>query len=348
MARPKKGEESSKDPGTLHISREEFLRTRDAVVTGLATLECAVQDLSRAYILHTSTVLGNGTRPSFEVPHFTNPLGGGAGLFGGPAQAAAAVAPEQSVKQEPEKKRKRAPHDKNAPKRPRTPYFLYMQFARDGIAREMGSDFSNKQVQEEGTRRWNSMAKDEKEQWAELYGCNYAAYKRKVKAYKAGLPIPEYTTEESRQLFDEDRNIGAAPAPTQEATSDHGANVNSDKDSDATSSSSDDDESPEPPKVVSPPKSPRASKRGKGAKGKVVETKASPVEEAAPVEPTPKSPETERKKKATRKNDTKVSVGSTEPKQDVQVDSGSSPVKAKKAADAKPARRKRKSEALDF
>ena len=31
MARPKKGEEQVKDAGTLSISREEFVRTRDAV-----------------------------------------------------------------------------------------------------------------------------------------------------------------------------------------------------------------------------------------------------------------------------------------------------------------------------
>ncbi|CAL8583432.1 hypothetical protein XPA_009056 [Xanthoria parietina] len=345
MARPKKGEEQSKDPGTLLISREDFVRTRDSVVTGLATLQSAVQDLSRAYITHTNTVLGKGTGSSLELPYFTNPLGGEMSLFGGPAQAPAAAAPEQSAKPEA-KKRKRAPHDKNAPKRPRTPYFLYMQFARDGIAREMGNDYSNKQVQDEGTRRWNSMGKDEKEQWAELYGCNYAGYKRKVQAYKAGRPIPDFTAEEARQLYDEDRNIGAAPAPAHDATSDHDENVDSEEEADTTSSS--DEESPEPPKAVSPPKSPRASKRGKGAKGKV-EKKTSPVKEAAPVEPSPKSPETERKKKGTRKHDAKATVGTTEPKpEDQAADSGSSPTKAKKDSEPEPKskRKKRKSEAL--
>ena len=257
MARPKKGEEQSKDAGTLLISREEFVRTRDSVsdvyrlsvimlrglseaittsrssssmrsnssrsyvseiasapsnacvsprnhaqgttyhhlvlqcprnrmaasiqnvqglvapgranptfipkvVTGLATLQSAVQDLSRAYITHTNTVLGKGTGSSVELPFFTNPLGGEIGLFGGRTQTPVAAAPEQSAKAEG-KKRKRAPHDKNAPKRPRTPYFLYMQFARDGISRDMGPGFTSKQVQDEGTRRWNSMGKGEKE-----------------------------------------------------------------------------------------------------------------------------------------------------------------------------------------
>ncbi|KAL8926947.1 MAG: hypothetical protein Q9172_001608 [Xanthocarpia lactea] len=358
MARPKKGEEQSKDAGTLLISREEFVRTRDSglvapgqanptfipkVVTGLATLQSAVQDLSRAYITHTNTVLGKGTGSSVELPFFTNPLGGEIGLFGGRTQTPVAAAPEQSAKAEG-KKRKRAPHDKNAPKRPRTPYFLYMQFARDGISRDMGPGFTSKQVQDEGTRRWNSMGKGEKEQWAELYGCNYAAYKKKVQAYKAGLPIPEFTSDEARQLYDEERNIGAAPAPAQDASSEHEENVDSGEEESGTSSS--DEESPEPPKAVSPPKSPRASKRGKGAKGKV-EKKASPVKESGPAEPSPKSPETDKKKKGTKKSDAKATVGSTEPKHDVQVESGSSPTKSKKENEPKPKRRKRKSEATE-
>ncbi|KAL8774027.1 MAG: hypothetical protein Q9209_001135 [Squamulea sp. 1 TL-2023] len=313
------------------------------VVTGLASLQSAVQDLSRAYITHTNTVLGKGTGSlSLEMPYFTNPLGGEIGLFGGRTQTPAATAPEQIVKVEG-KKRKRAPHDKNAPKRPRTPYFLYMQFAREGISRDMGPGFSSKQVQDEGTRRWNAMGKQEKEQWAELYGCNYAAYKKKVQAYKAGLPIPEFTSEEARQLYDEEKNTGVAPpAPAQDATPDHDEDVDSEDESETSSS---DEESPEPPKAVSPPKSPRASKRGKGTKGRTAE-KASP-KEPTPVEPTPKTPETDRKKKGTKKSDAKATVGTAEPKDDVQIGTSSSPTKSKKDSEPKPKRRKRKSEATD-
>ena len=61
------------------------------------------------------------------------------------------------------KKRKRAPHDKNAPKRPVTPYFLYMQTARPLIAREMEPGVSAKEVADEGTRRWNDMPSEERE-----------------------------------------------------------------------------------------------------------------------------------------------------------------------------------------
>ncbi|KAL8724306.1 MAG: hypothetical protein Q9166_008023 [cf. Caloplaca sp. 2 TL-2023] len=342
MARPKKGEEQSKDSASLQISIEDFVRTRDSVVTGLATLQSAVQDLSRAYIAHTNTVIGKGTGSSLELLNFANPLGGENGLFGGRTQTPAAANPEPNPKGEG-KKRKRAPHDKNAPKRPRTPYFLYMQFAREGIARDMGPDSTAKQVQDEGTRRWNSMGKEEKDQWADLYGCNYAAYKKKVQAYKAGLPIPEFTSEEARQLYDEERNIGAAPVPAQEASSDHDENLESLEESETSSS---DEESPVPPKVVSPPKSPRASKRGKGAKGKA-EKKASPVTEPLPVERSRKSPETQKKKKISKKSEPRATVGVAEPKKEAQVDTGSSPTRSKKDSEPKQKRRKRKSEATD-
>ena len=55
-----------------------------------------------------------------------------------------------------------APHDKNAPKRPVTPYFLYMQTMRGEIANEMPPGHTAKQVNEEGTRRWVNMPEAEK------------------------------------------------------------------------------------------------------------------------------------------------------------------------------------------
>lgn len=61
------------------------------------------------------------------------------------------------------KKRKRAPHDKNAPKRPVTPYFLYMQTARSLIAAEMEPGHSAKEVADEGTKRWNEMPPEDRE-----------------------------------------------------------------------------------------------------------------------------------------------------------------------------------------
>ncbi|KAL8726154.1 MAG: hypothetical protein Q9181_006164 [Wetmoreana brouardii] len=322
-----------------HNSNQAHLTITPQVVTGLATLQSAVQDLSRAYIAHTNTVIGKGTGSSLELLNFANPLGGENGLFSGGRMATPAPVVEQSEV----KKRKRAPHDKNAPKRPVTPYFLYMKYAREGIAREMGSGATAKQVADEGTRRWNTMDKEEKERWAELYGCNYAAYKKKIQAYKAGLPIPEFTTEEAKQLYEEQRQAGASSAPAHDALSDHDAKSDSDAESDESSS---DEEPPPPPKVISPPKSPRASKRGKGAKEKA-EKKVSSVDKPQPIERSTTSPEVDRKKKSSKKRDAKAMDEIVEPKKSSQIDVGSSSIKTKKDGDSKQKRKKRKSEATD-
>ena len=136
------------------------------VVTGLATLQSAVSDLSRAYIAHTDTVIGKGNASSLEQLNISNPLGGENGLFGGrgPTPAPTAEAPPEG------KKRKRAPHDKNAPKRALTPFFLYLQTARPALAAEMGSGHTAKEVQDEGGRRWREMTdKDKSVSWASIY-----------------------------------------------------------------------------------------------------------------------------------------------------------------------------------
>ena len=128
------------------------------VVTGLSTLQSAVQDLSRAYIAHTNTVIGKAPGSSLELLSLANPLSGDNVFFGG---RTATPGPNLDVAEG--KKRKRAPHDKNAPKRPVTPYFLYMQTARSMIAGEMEPSHSAKEVADEGTRRWNDMPPEERE-----------------------------------------------------------------------------------------------------------------------------------------------------------------------------------------
>ncbi|KAL8972629.1 MAG: hypothetical protein Q9183_000433 [Haloplaca sp. 2 TL-2023] len=310
------------------------------VVTGLATLQSAVQDLSRAYIAHTNTVLGKGSGSSLELLNFANPIGGENGLFSG---RLATPGPAPVAEQGEVKKRKRAPHDKNAPKRPVTPYFLYMQYAREGIAKEMGPSAPAKQVADEGTRRWNTMPDSEK---ADFYGCNFAAYKKKVQAYKAGLPIPEVSHEEAKALHEEEKKTGAPPAPVQEASSDHEDKSESEDDSDESSSSSED----EPPKAPSPPKSPRTSKRGKGAKEKAAK-KAAPVEKPAPVERSNTTPEVDKKKKTTKKKDAPAVDAISERRKivpaPVPAEVEASPALSKKDGQSKPKRKKRKSEAVD-
>ena len=129
-------------------------------MTGLTSLQAAVQDLARAYIGHTDTVLGNkGEGSSFA--HFnlaTKPLGGDSGFFSAraPTPAPAPEAPADG------KKRKRAPHDKNAPKRALTPFFLYLQSERANIGSQLGENHTAKEVQDEGGKRWREMKEAEK------------------------------------------------------------------------------------------------------------------------------------------------------------------------------------------
>jgi len=130
------------------------------VIVALATLQSSVQDLSRAYIQHANTVLapgrgGVGTLDS----NLTNILSE-SGLLTG--RSADVIPAAQEAEAEGKKKRKRTPHDPNAPKRALTPYFLYMQSARSQIARELGDQAKPKEVADEGTRRWTQMSPAEK------------------------------------------------------------------------------------------------------------------------------------------------------------------------------------------
>ena len=70
-----------------------------------------------------------------------------------PMPVAVAAVPAADEKKE----RKKRTHDPNAPKRPLTPYFLYMQTARPIIANDLGPDAPKGAVQEEGQRRWSTM-----------------------------------------------------------------------------------------------------------------------------------------------------------------------------------------------
>ncbi len=105
------------------------------VVTVLATLQDAIQTLSTAYIKHTNAVLGEHGAGLDESTSALAKLGENP-LFK-LAEADRAVSPAKSVAADApadKKERKKRQHDPNAPKRPLTPFFLYMQTARHIIA----------------------------------------------------------------------------------------------------------------------------------------------------------------------------------------------------------------------
>jgi hypothetical protein len=144
----------------LRDDSEAFAHVWPQVIVALATLQHSVQDLSRAYIQHANTVLAPGKQGLTAIDaNLTSILTESGLLTGRPAEGApAAVEADGDGK----KKRKRTPHDPNAPKRALTPYFLYMQSARATIAKELGDSAKPKEVADEGTRRWTEMSPAEK------------------------------------------------------------------------------------------------------------------------------------------------------------------------------------------
>ncbi|KAI1619743.1 hypothetical protein EDD37DRAFT_642118 [Exophiala viscosa] len=266
----------SLDPenATTSVNIADFQRTRDSVIVALATLQSSVQDLSRAYIQHANTVLTPGKHGLNPIDANLTSILTESGLLAGRPADAAPAAPEAEV--DGKKKRKRTPHDPNAPKRALTPYFLYMQSARAHIAKELGDSAKPKEVADEGTRRWTEMSPGDKSVWDDKYQKNLAAYRVKMAAYKAGQPVP--SDEEATRLVE----LGKAP--------EHVAGVDAEAETEeepAVAEESEED-SPEPVKEPSPPKS---TKRRKTKDAEPTPSKPTPK-----AEPAAKSPEKKVKK----------------------------------------------------
>lgn len=191
------------------------------------------------------------------------------------------------------------------------------------------------------------------QKWSYKYGVNFARYKEKVKAYKAGKPIPEISDSEAKKLYEEQKKVGIIHEPPHDDLGQSEEHLDSES---SNSSSSEDEGSPEPPRAPSPP-SPRLSKRRKATKDssgkKPSLTKQIPVRE---LEQTPKSTpgqaaktfENDKKKKVTRKRDVKGSDEVLDSKKEIVVAVASSPqaLSQETPAKQKKSKKKRKSEAV--
>lgn len=130
------------------------------VVTGLATLQDAIQTLSSAYIKHTNAVLGEHGA-GLDVEAALSRIGDN--LLDSSLGDLNALSPSRTIAGDDKKERKKRQHDPNAPKRPLTPFFLYMQTARPIIATDLGPEFAKGAVSAEGTRRWSTMSQEDKQ-----------------------------------------------------------------------------------------------------------------------------------------------------------------------------------------
>ncbi|KAL4942426.1 hypothetical protein BDV06DRAFT_192192 [Aspergillus oleicola] len=238
---------SKGDPKTVTVDVEEFSKTRDAVLASLAQLQSAAFELSRAYINHTNTVLGQDSS-NVDVAAITNTLT--ASLRDGGLKTAAIVPDAETGEK---KKRKRGRADPNAPKRTLTPFFLFMHHNRDHIREELGSDAKPKDVAAEGTKRWGEMPESQKEIWKKLYAENLATYREKVAAYKAGRP------------FDHDDNDKAANQLHLDVAAAEGSDEDEDEEQEEQEEEDEEESSPEPVKEPTPPPKRRRS-QGKPSK----------------------------------------------------------------------------------
>ncbi|KAG5913247.1 hypothetical protein E4U42_001343 [Claviceps africana] len=210
------------------VDNESFLRVRDSAVGRLTTILELLRSFTTDYIRQTNLLLGEATAE-----------GHGDLLNSFESAAASLMMPmpgDLAVPVEEKKERKKRTHDPNAPKRPLTPYFLYMQHARSIIANDLGTEAPKGAVQEEGQRRWANMAPNEKQGWNNAYQYNLRLYNARVHSYKNGNPLAKNMDDEEALKYADDYQIplpsikedpaaaaAAAAAAVEAPTNDHDA-----------------------------------------------------------------------------------------------------------------------------
>jgi hypothetical protein len=201
---------------------------------------------------------------------------------------------------EEKKERKKRTHDPNAPKRPLTPYFLYMQTARPIIASDLGEDAAKGAVQEEGQRRWAAMSPQEKQGWNQAYQYNLRLYNARQHSYKHGNPLARDMSDDDALKYAEDYNIEMpgvkgiddAPGNEQDAIAEQLGQLA------AAPAIEEEEEIAPPPTAKTPKKAAKAGgKRKTGTPGETAEVAKSPV--AA----NPLSPAQKRKRASTKPED---------------------------------------------
>lgn len=148
---------------SINVAEELLIRTK--VLEGLANLQDCLKGLAAQYIHHTNTVLGDHAGALDAVAamaKFSENTAAGLGSGVG-ASAQRAASPARSTVEDGKKpERKKRQHDPDAPKRPLTPFFLYMQTARPIIAGDLGPEVAKGAVSNEGTLRWANMDQESK------------------------------------------------------------------------------------------------------------------------------------------------------------------------------------------
>ncbi|PHH67304.1 hypothetical protein CDD81_154 [Ophiocordyceps australis] len=272
------------------VDSESFLRVRDSAVGRLNTIGELLRSFTADYLRQTNLLLGEpgpeGTHAELLQPfsHFEN-------------AAAQLMLPTTDVGgglPVEKKERKKRAHDPNAPKRPLTPYFLYMQYARTIISNDLGQDVPKGAVQEEGQRRWANMDAKEKQAWNGAYQYNLSLYNARTHAYKAGNPLAKDMTDDEATEYAQRHGLGTA-ADSEKLGLEGAANVN-----EAIAEQL--EEQPQPQVPVPPQGVDGDSKTPKKSSGRKRKT-GTPAIEAVEQEATPASPDKKRRRASTKAAD---------------------------------------------
>ena len=255
------------------------LLTAPQVITGLSNLENGVHELRRTYISYFNSRLPENHPARVNMPFFPALYPGDNGVARPRAETPGGAADGGA-------KRKRKPHDPNAPKRALTSYFLFMRDNKP-LIKEANPDWTAAQISAESEKRWVNISEDDKtvglrglqkstranilylQEYDHMYQVDLCRYYAQKSAYEAGLPIPDITAEEAIQLYDAQLKSGqplkgrkaGKPSTTAAAPT-----VLEDIESEPATSDEEEEDTPEPPRAPTPPKADRVSKRQKTAK----------------------------------------------------------------------------------
>ncbi|KAF2716932.1 hypothetical protein K431DRAFT_289006 [Polychaeton citri CBS 116435] len=187
------------------VDVDEFVRTRDALSTAYMSLSASIDKAVKAYIEHTNVVLAGGS--SLDVSYLTQPfhsLSGVAslaqnGLSGPPPSGGLAIPPPTpapannldaiaaaDVGIDGKRKRNYKPRDPNAPKRPLTAYFRYLQQNRKNITDEFTGDEARApgEISRIATERWHKMSDKEKQPYQDEYRRELDKHVGEMEVYK--------------------------------------------------------------------------------------------------------------------------------------------------------------------
>jgi hypothetical protein len=224
------------------------------------SLSSSVDRAVKAYIDHTNVILsGDASLAALDVSMLQQPFN----ELAAPQLAQLALAYQQSesngapvAEVDGKKKRNYKPRDPNAPKRPLTAYFRYLQEQRGPAAEEMAKSANGPgkpgDISKAVTERWKAMSEAEHAPYKEAYQRALKDYEREVAAYKS-------TADDEAEA-----QVNGAAEKAEDSDSESEPSTDDEEESDAKPVMP-----PPPPKVASPevkktPKS--AMKKKKDAK----------------------------------------------------------------------------------